>query len=565
MKRVRLMVLCLLWFVAGCTPISQLTTSGSEMWSRGVILGTTPKEAVAVAAWDDETFVAWFGADGALRLAQLDAAMNTVEIADVSLTAVSPQNLRLIAAADQLDLTWIDSVDGLPTLVYARVAVGQETPLAYQSISLAEDARHVEALLNLEGQRLDVFWSDLSDRSEGLYHQASSLAGDLLASPTRLTDSGWQPGASRDADGQIHLAWADEGVGGYAAVWYALFVPDSQSLEEPRIAAEVRLRRGMVLEGPVVGAVSGAGVAAWSAGDRRPALTGRGDVPAGSEQLGGRVAPLSEPFGRVDGDRAHYAIVPPATEQLSPARSLVVAPVIAALGEPRLCSAEGEVWAVYSGYVARRSTFRLQVLAMSLSEEETATPVPISRTQSGSLYPDLAVEGGTLRAVWLEPIDDEMYRVIVANTGSAAREALGGFLWAEWLHDVVLLGMDAVGLLGFFPLVLQWTALPLGLVLVATWVGGRALSGRRTALWLGAALIVHLIGKGFVAVQLSPFQTDIVQAALALIPLVLGGGAVWLYWRRAASPMPIVAYGLFAGIDAACSLFILLPRVLWGV
>jgi hypothetical protein len=202
---------------------------------------------------------------------------------------------------------------------------------------------------------------------------------------------------------------------------------------------------------------------------------------------------------------------------------------------------------------------------MVLSEEGNEPPVPISSTQTRSLYPDLAVEGDTLRAAWLEPMGDEMYRVIVANTGSAAREALGGFMWGEWLQDVALLSMDMVGLLAYLPLVLLWTAIPLGLALVATRFSGGESSGWRAALWLGGALIIQLIGKGLVAVQLSPFQTDIDQAALALIPVVLGGGAVWLYWRRAASPTVIAAYGLFAGIDAAYSLFFLLPRVLWTV
>jgi hypothetical protein len=208
--------------------------------------------------------------------------------------------------------------------------------------------------------------------------------------------------------------------------------------------------------------------------------------------------------------------------------------------------------------------YRLQTLAMRLGEEENETPTSISGTQSRSLYPDIAVARGTLRAVWLEPIGGEVHQVIVATTGSAAREALGGFLWAEWLQDVALLVMDLVGLLGFLPLVLAWTFLPLGLVLVATWVGGGESSGWQTVLWLGGALTLHLIVKGLVAVQLSPFQTEILEAALALIPVVLGAGAMWLYWRRAEAPSLIAAYGLFAGIDVAYSLFFLMPRVLWG-
>jgi hypothetical protein len=510
--------------------------------------------------------VAWFGEEGTIRLAHLDQAMSIVDTTDVSISASLPHNLRLTAEeSDRIHLTWADSFDGQPTLVYAIVAVRQETPLTYQPIPLADDARHVEALLNLEEQRLDVFWSDLSTSSEGLFHQAFSLTGEELTARAHVTEDGWKPGAAWDTNGQIHLAWTGEGVDGHTAVWYAQFDPASQSTQGSRILAEEPLRRGSVLEGPEVSTMGGTGVVGWSIGDHRQVLVGSGDVASGNIQTGGRPGFLGNPAEMIDGDRAYYALVGSETTQPSQARSLVVDPCVGAYGRPSLYSAEGEAWAVYSCWVARRSMVRRQILVLLLTEEMDQEPTPVSQTQRRSLFPDLDGEGGTQRAVWLEPISTEISQVVVASNGSEARAALGGFLWAEWFQDIAMLGMDMVGMVIFLPMALVWTVLPLGIVLLASRLGSGESSGWRAALWLGGALVLQLIMKGLVAGRLSPFQTDLVQAALALIPFALGGGAMWLYWRRADSPSLIPAYGLFALIDVACSLFILLPLELWGI
>jgi len=45
---------------------------------------------------------------------------------------------------------------------------------------------------------------------------------------------------------------------------------------------------------------------------------------------------------------------------------------------------------------------------------------------------------------------------------------------------------------------------------------------------------------------------------------VLGAGLMWVYWRRAEEPLLVAAYGLFAGMDAIFSLFVLMPRLVWG-
>ncbi len=75
-KKWAAIVLCVICLLTSCTAEDGLTASGSGEWSRGVILGTTKANPVAVAAWEETTFVLWAAESGRLQLAQFDAALN---------------------------------------------------------------------------------------------------------------------------------------------------------------------------------------------------------------------------------------------------------------------------------------------------------------------------------------------------------------------------------------------------------------------------------------------------------------------------------------------------------
>lgn len=198
-----LLILCAAGLlVAGCTAEDGSTASGSDEWSRGVIIGTTEADTVAVAAWEGTTFVAWIAESGQLRLAQLDAALGLEGVTDLALKVASiyAGDVRLEAeAGDRLHLTWEDSVDGIPTLVHARLVPGQAEPAFQQEIPLPTDAHHIETVMRLESDRLDIFWSAMSGRNSGIYHRAVSLTGDELAPVTRLTETGTTAGSGMGA------------------------------------------------------------------------------------------------------------------------------------------------------------------------------------------------------------------------------------------------------------------------------------------------------------------------------------------------------------------------------
>ena len=50
-KRTVLVLCAACLLLTGCTAEDELTPSGSNAWSRGVILGTTAGDPVAVAVW----------------------------------------------------------------------------------------------------------------------------------------------------------------------------------------------------------------------------------------------------------------------------------------------------------------------------------------------------------------------------------------------------------------------------------------------------------------------------------------------------------------------------------
>jgi len=144
MKKCLVLVLCsVCLLVAGCKAEDELTARGSDEWSRGVILGTTEADPVAVAVWEDTTFVVWVAEGGQLRLAQLDAALGLEGVTNLALTAAYPRDMRLWAeAADRLHLTWVDSVEGIPIVVQARLVPGESEPSFRREILVPADAHH---------------------------------------------------------------------------------------------------------------------------------------------------------------------------------------------------------------------------------------------------------------------------------------------------------------------------------------------------------------------------------------------------------------------------------------
>ena len=219
----------------------------------------------------------------------------------------------------------------------------------------------------------------------------------------------------------------------------------------------------------------------------------------------------------------------------------------------------------FSAWVARRSDVRMQFVIVPFDENGAGEPVIVTRTRPSSVWPDLAVSGdGTLRATWVEPLGNDMYRVVVASTAPEALESLGGFRLTEFLGGVAAFAFENISLLGYAPYVVGWAILPLGLLLLATFLRPSGVRGEKVVLWLVGAIILQLASKQFLAPQMLPLELGIEGIVLSVTPVVLGIALMWVYWRRAKEPLLLAAYGLFIGADAAFSVFVMIPRLLWA-
>jgi len=568
-------LVCMVCLLAGCVADDGSTASGSQYWSRGVVLGSTEADTVALAALEDTTFAAWIEESGQLRLAQLDAALELIDLTDLDLAAFSvyAADLRLEAeASERLHLTWEDTVDGVPTVVYARLAAGRAEPLFRQEIQLPADAHHIDSMMRLEANRMEIFWSAFSSRNSGIYHRAVSLTGGEAAPAARLTETGRQPGVGLEASGKLRVAWVDEGRGsGYVSVWTACLDLESQTLEAPVSIAEVERKRGTVFQGPAVGGSATETIVTWSTG-KRGVLTSLMSVPgAGGPEVG---SGTEYPFGSSSpvtsasssrGDRAQYVMISSAAaENVSPAHLLIAGDVVGAWGAPRVQAVQDQMLIFFTGLLMQRSQARSQVIVAPFDGRERGEPIPVTATRRPSLFPDLTVgAGGVVRAAWLESMGGGVYQVMAASTAPPALEALGDFRLTDLWEEAIGLGFDFLSLLFYAPMVISWVVLPLALVLVIAFGSRGDLRGWQVLAWLAAAVLLQLVCKRFVAPWLLPLHGPI-QIGLSLAPVLLGGVLVWFYWRRSEEPSLLVSYFLFASVDTLYSLFVLIPQTFWA-
>ena len=564
-----LCVTCLL--AAGCASDDGLMASGSDEWSRGVVIGSTEADPVAVATWEETTFVAWVAESGRLQLAQLDAALDLESVTELALTTAYPYAAMLLEAeaGDRLHVVWLDSIEGARTIVHARLTPGQSEPAFWQEIQLPKDAEHVQFVIRPQVQRLEVFWSAHERFDSGIYHQAFSLAGGEATPPVQLTETGWQPAAGWGQSGEMLFTWVEAARSGYYAVWRADFDPEEQALDRAAPVAQVRMKRGRRLLGPAVGSAGEWNVVAWTVGWRTS--MGRGldlDAPGGGPQLGAALRRSQGAVTTITSDKGQYVMATAVAlaEADVPVYSITTGRVIEIWQAPRIKTAGDRTWAFFSAWVAQRSDVRMQLVVAPFGENGLGAPIIVTKTRPSSVWPDLAGSAdGTLRAAWVEPLGNDMFRVVAASTAPEAREALGGFRLAEVWNDALTSVFEYISLLGYVPYIIGWVIAPLGVLLVATFLSPSGVRGRKVAIWLAVAITLQLVGKRFLAPQMLPFELGVEGITLAVTPVVIGMVLMWVYWRRAKEPLLLAAYGLFAVVDAAFSIFVMVPRLLWNV
>jgi hypothetical protein len=566
------LIFCLIGLLlAGCTADSGVTASGSDEWSRGLIVGSTEADPVAVATWEETTFVAWIAENGRLQLAQLDAALNLESVTDLALTTAYPYHVMLLEAesADQLHVAWLDSIEGARTIIHARLTPGKAEPDLRQEIHVPDKVEHVQFVMRLDAQRMEVFWSADEHYDNGIYHQGIDLAGGEATPPVQLTQTGWQPGVGWSPSGDLLLAWlkaADRS--GYFEIWRADFDLESRSLSDASSVTEVRVRRGRRFLGPMIGGVGEQNVVAWAVGWRHSAGMGTSlDAPTSEHQIAAGLPRGHGAVTSVTSDEGLYLLVPAAASGADiSVYPITTDRVVEIWQAPRIRTVGDRTWAFFSAWVVQRGDTRMQLVIVPFDENGPGEPVTVTKTRPSSVWPDLVVSAdGTLRAAWVEPLGNDMFRVVVASTAPEARKALGGFRLVEVWDDVATFLFENISLLGYAPYVIGWMVLPLGALLLATMLSPSGVQGWKVVVWLGVAIVLQLLSKQFLAPQMLPFDMGSEGITLCVAPVVIGVVLMWIYWRRAREPMLLAAYGLFIVVDAAFSIFVMVPRLLWGV
>jgi hypothetical protein len=557
---------CLL--LGSCVPEDNMTTSGSDQWSRGSVLDTTPFDTVALTTWEGSNFAAWVADDGHIRLARLDHALQIESLTDLELDSEYPGDMSLlIESAHRVHLIWEDRLDGTPAVVHAIVTPDQTEPILSQEILLPDDSQHIQTVLQLDGDRLEIFWSDLSGRNSGVFHQAYSITGGPATPVVQLTEGGWQPGVAVDASGAIYIAWIETLGSSRLTIQHALFEPESQTLSEITHVTTQPDLRGTLVEGPIVARIDTQTVVAWSTGQRLVQsgfFDQAGDGNVGRID-GGRMETGTRNTNRTQGDSIQYVTTSPAQVEPPEPLNIRAGQVIGAWKAPDLLTGENRVWAIYSGWVEERGNTRLQAAVTPIYSEGFGPPIIISRTWEPSLRTTLALaEDESLRAAWLEATGEDMFKVVVASTDPTARAALGGFRPAEVMERATFIWSDFVGLLFFAPYIIAWMVLPWGLVGVGTILNPDTLEGLRSWIWLWLAPPIHLLCKRYIAPQWAPLGPSLTELSLTVAPLVVGALLMLIYLRRADRPSLLKAYGWFAIVDGLFTLFVTLPLYLWG-
>jgi hypothetical protein len=562
-----MLALCVMCVLAtACTAGQELTRSGSDAWSRGVVLGETEADPVAVGVWQGTTFVAWVAEGGRVQLARLDSALRLESVTDLALTAAYPYDMLLgVETADRLHVVWLDSIEGVRTLIHARVADGEVEPVFRQELRLPDEAEHVQMAMRLEAQRLEVFWSADEHHNSGIYHQALNLAGEGATPAVQLTETGWQPGVGWGPLGAMRITWLEEGRSGYLAVWHADLKPAEELLDTPALVTQVRIRRARRFLGPAVGSAGAQTLVAWDIGWRTSIGWGRFlDPPSTTRRILAGVASYGA-GSTITSDTGQYVMVTSASPEAdTPIYSLTTGNVAEIWQAPRMRTVGDRTWVYFSAWVARRGDVRLQIVVLPFDGDGPGEPVAVTRTRPSSVSPDLAVDAdSTLRVAWVEPLGDDLYRVAVASTAPEALKAFGGFRLADLLADVADFAFENLSLLGYAPYTLGWAILPVGILLVATMVSPGGVRGWQVAVWLGGAILLQIASKRFLAPQLLSFGPDLAGNALVVTPVALGIALMWVYWRRAREPLLLAAYGLYMVVDVFFSVFIMIPRQLW--
>ncbi|MDY7076385.1 MAG: hypothetical protein SXV54_05615 [Chloroflexota bacterium] len=413
----------------------------SEAWSRGQIIGRTPvKRHVALQpAPDGGVFLIWQNLERRLELVHIgmdgDVLLNRVLPAGTA-EALDPQ--LQVGADGRLRLLWLEGEANHATAHYVLLEA-DGTPVN-PSQMLSDPASPVldtpQLIIDAEG-RYHTIWAD----GEGIQWATLSAGGTLLSGPTMLVPQGRFPSVRTDNQGRLHLAWQRRGRARADSIYYAVLDPESGVKGEPEEIAQIILRTGQVLRGPIIGLTPETGYVLWEIQDYKYVFSmgGYAFFPLGLaqqrqiEELGLREG--RNPAGMCSLERLQT-------------------PLLVALSES---VPDPEVMDVL------RSQIAVVALEQGKVEEQVATA-----SIQASLKPTLVVDDNShLHLAWLETTEFGEYRVVYASTAPEVMKNYDALTLVDVL-DAVFSNLFRLSILvvALVAVLIIWALLPFLVLLV---------------------------------------------------------------------------------------------------
>jgi len=563
-----LTLLLLLGVVLGGCGGPRATPRASPDWSKGQPVGMSPlNNPVAIQAGEGVVYLTWVDEEHHLHWAQLDEEGQVVADKSLDLPTRSSQKPSLLLDSQgRLHLFWIASREEGQGLYYVQLNGSGEVVSDPLLLSLpGMKVGYVASAFSGQGQ-IELFWSQAVYESPGVYNLTIDPES-LMASPNLLIASqGIAPTLQVDQEGTFHLSWLEEPTYGTRQIYYATFDPVRRLLEEVIGLAEVTLREGQIMVGPVLGLDLKNGYIFWSVEQRGRAVGGDTFYatfplgrPAERAVMELRLPPIDRPrYEPYTGEYAYHLL---ASQE---------AAVSTFLSRPWVVDGQRlELPVALTINISTRLGEHLQIAMPVFSQGQLKGYQIVTATKRASLTPHIVADPRLgLHLAWIDTAGFERYQVLYASTSPEVKEVLNRVT----LADVVDKGGDLIMALflvvGFTPVLIAWLVLPLTWLLIFYLLTGE---GELTTLgaWvvLGLAMLMQLVamifitpgGRGllpFLAISMPQVAPVFTGRLFPILFAILALGAMAFYLRRTRSRSLFGAFFVFAFTAGLLRLFI---------
>lgn len=519
---VALTLFALIWWGYKNSPLN--TPKASPDWSKGLPVGVASlNQPVAIQAGNGKEFLVWVDLSNRLRFAKLDERAEVLMEETLDLFLRSPRQPQLLLGPEgRLHLTWLDGKGGKAILSYVQLDKSGEVISSPLSLSPPEEeVERSQMALDFRGE-VEVFWSSASG---GIYHLTIDPRGKIKKQASLMIPGGLTPNIQVDNEGLFHITWLEESTPNIYEVNYATFDPESGVIGEATGMAKIFIRAGRILEGPTLGLDIENGYILWS---------------------------VKRPFEI--GSVVYYVSFPLDNPKLREMGRLRMADVRFPSSPYPVSGQWKSLLVALSLETSTGAERQFQVGLAVFNRGEFMGHQVISASKDASLKPSIVFdEELNLHMAWIDTAGFGRYNVIYASTSPRIKDALNKLTVKEVVDSVLGEAMKLLLVIGFAPLIVVWSFVPLAWLIVFYLLTGRQeLSEPGTWIALSVAFLLQvaaMVGFSFVGGLFFKWVLPVVLAGAAIL-------ATFTYLRYTKSKSVFGAFFAFALIHGLLRLAI---------